>query len=257
MTVRGQGWAWAALALLSACSREAPSDQPSEPAPAELAPPVAPPSNDASTEVPIDAPSAEASAEPALPAAYPPRDECAGLPGFAAFRTKVFAAAKARDADALATLADAKINLDFGGGSGPEELRKRLADPKSGLWEEIAALRDLGCAHDRGVATMPWIFARLPETYADGATAMYGTGPTLSLRARPASDARLLARLTWPVVELEGPGFDPQARFARVRLSDGTIGYMETARLRSLLDYRLIADRQGGEWKITALIAGD
>jgi len=86
---------------------------------------------------------------------------------------------------------------------------------------------------------------------------MYGTGQILPLRAGPSPGSRLLAHLTWPVVELEGAGFDPKAAYAKVRLSDGTVGYMETAKLRSLLDYRLIADRQGNEWRITALIAGD
>lgn len=262
MLTRGQSRLGPALALGLAClggCDAGPGDRSKSatPSSAGFTAPVAP--------APALAPSATASAQPApepseapaLPASYPPRDECAGLRGFAPFRDKVLAAARSKDVEALVALADPEINLDFGGGAGPDEFRKRLSDPRSELWDEIAALAPLGCAVDGGVATMPWIFARLPEGFDDGATAMYGAGPRLALRARPAPAARLRAHLTWPVVELEGQGFDPASPFARVRLSDGTVGYMETARLRSLLDYRLVADRQNGEWKITALIAGD
>lgn len=243
---------------LAGCGAPTPSPAPQAreaTSPASLSPPVvaapAPSATPSETPAPETSPSA-----PTLPVSYPPRDECAKLPGFAAFRDKLAAAAKAKDAEALVTLADPKINLDFGGGAGPEELRKRLGDPKGELWRAIGALSGLGCAVDGGVATQPWIFARLPEGYDDASTALYGTGQSLPLRAEPSSNARLLARLTWPLVELEGPAGD-KAAFDKVRLSDGTVGYMETAKLRSLLDYRLIADRQGGAWKITALIAGD
>lgn len=249
----------AALTVLAACEgpAAAPTAQASDAtsAPARSAPPSPSPAT-SPTPSALPSPRASAAEPPALPVSYPPRDECAKLPGFAAFREKVAAAAKARNADALIALADPAINLDFGGGAGLEELRKRLADPKAELWRAIAALNGLGCAVDGGVATQPWIFARLPDGFDDASTALYGTGQSLPLRAAPAPDARLLARLTWPVVELEGPAGEATA-FDKVRLSDGTVGYMETAKLRSLLDYRLIADRQGGEWKITALIAGD
>lgn len=255
-------WPIGALAVaLAACGRaDPPEPRPSVSASSvrgELIAPVAA----APLQAPSPTPSASASpavaATPTLPVSYPPRDECSRQPGFRAFRDKLFAAVKAKDADAIVALADPAIHLDFGGGAGTDELRKRLSDPKSGLWGEIAQLSGLGCAADRGVATLPWIFARLPEGFDDATTAMYGTGPQLVLRKTPSASGRPLATLTWPVVELEGKGFDPQAKFARVRLSDGTVGYLETAQLRSLLDYRLVAERQGGAWKITALVAGD
>jgi hypothetical protein len=104
---------------------------------------------------------------------------------------------------------------------------------------------------------MPWIFSRLPESYDDASASMLGAGADLALRDKPESDAKPIRTLAWPLVELVGTSFDPAARFTQVRLADGMQGYIETAKLRSLLDYRLIADRQGGEWKITALIAGD
>ena len=264
MVIRGIWLGAAALAALAGCGREAPApaperaDAPVDKAPALVAP-IAPPieAKVAEAESAEPLPAADPTAKPGPLTAYPPRDECAKLPGFAEFRDKLFAAAKAKDVEALVALADPKINLDFGGGSGVEEFKKRLSDPKVRLWDEIGALSGLGCAADGGIATLPWIFSRLPETYDDASRAMLGAGPDLALRDKPAADANVLRTLAWPVVELVGAGFDRAARFTQVRLADGAQGYLETARLRSLLDYRLIADREGGEWRITALIAGD
>jgi len=255
-----------ALLMLAACGKggapEAPPSASTAASPPGLVVPVAagPEPEPSPSAIPSVDPSAEApdaATTPTLPMSYPPRDECAKLSGFAGFRDKLFAAAKAKDVEAFVALADPEIHLDFGGGAGADELRKRLSDPKAPLWGEVGELAGLGCAADGGLATLPWIFSRLPDGYDDAAIAMYGVGPQLVLRSKPSAAARPLATLTWPVVELEGVGFDPKAPFAKVKLSDGTVGYLETAGLRSLLDYRLVAERQSGQWRITALIAGD
>ena len=196
-------------------------------------------------------------AAPALAASYPPRDECAKLPGFAAFREALFAAVAKRDAAALARLADPAVNLDFGGGSGPDELRKRL-EGNPALWGELAALADLGCAADGGVATLPWIFSRMPDS-VDAFQTLLVTGSGVPLRVKPAADARELAKLDWALIEAVGPP-DSAAALREVTSgpkSEGVRGFVESAKLRSLLDYRLIADRQDGEWKVTAFVAGD
>ena len=104
---------------------------------------------------------------------------------------------------------------------------------------------------------MPWMFSRLPESFEDASVAMLGVGAGISLREKAAADAKVVRKLDWPLVEIVGSGFDPKAAFTDVRLRNGDRGFIETAKLRSLLDYRLIADRQGDAWRITALIAGD
>ena len=262
MDIRGIWLCAAALAALAGCGREAPAPVRSESAAPAATPalvaPIAPAAAESASPVPIDSatPVAVATATPGPLTAYPPRDECAKLPGFAEFRDKLFAAAKVKDVEALAALADPKINLDFGGGAGIEEFKKRLSDPKVRLWDEIGALSGLGCAVDGGLATMPWIFSRVPESIGDGASAMLGTGTGLALRDKPAASAKVVRRLDWPLVEALGSA-DPKLPFAQVRLADGIRGYMASEELRGMLEYRLVAERQGGEWRITALIAGD
>ena len=204
--------------------------------------------------VPLDnpPPAAAASASPTSIASYPPSDECAKVPGFAAFRVTLFAAVAKRDAAALAGLANPAVNLDFGGGSGPDELRKRLESTPA-LWGELAALEGLGCAEDGGVVTLPWIFSRMPDPL-DPYTALLVTGKGVPLRAKPATDAKELAKLDWTLVEATktpGAGAFREVNSGKLR------GYVETARLRSVIGYRLIADRQNDEWKVTAFVAGD
>ena len=262
--MRGLGpWAGVAgLAMLAACGRAAPPPEPAaRESPAALAPPLAPP-----ILPPASAPpSPEASASPGIePAASPkplpafiPSDECAVLPGFPAFRNALFAATAKRDVEALAALSDSAINLDFGGGAGIDELRKRLADPKAALWDEIAALAPLGCAADGTVATLPAIFSRVPDD-VDPARTMLVTGTQVPLRSKPAPSAPPVRLLDWTLVTLRGNGFDPARRYAEVTAADGSHGFVANAKLRSVLDYRLVADKSAeGEYRITALIAGD
>lgn len=162
----------AAVALLAGCGARSEQSQPRESAetsapPTELSAPVGAPPELSETASPDSAetPSPSPTADPKAPLArYAPADECAALPGFPAFRDKLFAAAKTRDPEALAALAEPEVKLDFGGGAGIEELKKRLAARDAPLWSELEALAGLGCAADKGVATLPWIFSRVPET---------------------------------------------------------------------------------------------
>ena len=246
------------LALLAGCDRAEPAPEPvGSRIPESLAAPVAPSASPPATPAPSATPTAEPSAIAKPLATYPPRDECAKLPGYSAFRDAVFAATAKRDGEALVALADPDVHLDFGGGSGREELRKRLADPKSGLWGEIAALAMLGCAADGTVATLPAIFSRVPDD-VDAARTMLVTGSEVPLRRKPSPAALEVRKLDWALVMLKGDGFDPAARYAEVTAADGSSGFVATAKLRSLLDYRLVADKtEGGTYRITALIAGD
>jgi len=45
--------------------------------------------------------------------------------------------------------------------------------------------------------------------------------------------------------------------FLQVQLDDDAQGYIATDKLRSLLDYRLIASSRNGRWRITSFVAGD
>lgn len=184
---------------------------------------------------------------------YAPRDECRDTPGASDFRAQLAAAIEARDADRLVALAAPDVKLDFGGGAGTDELRRRLgSDP--GLWSALRTLTTLGCAvNDEGGITLPW-FAAQAMGEADPANAMLVTGERVPLRV--AADGAPPKTVSWDIVKLVG-GLNPAAAAQKVETSDGSIGFIATDKLRSPLDYRLIASSRDGKWSFTSFVRGD
>lgn len=187
-----------------------------------------------------------------------PRDECVEVDGAYQFRLALAEAVIARNADALLALADPNIKLDFGGGEGRATLKERLAEPDRALWLELEKIMPLGCADNgQGNLILPWYFAQ-DFGDIDGFVAMLVTGEDVPLLKEPNADAEVLARLSWEAVELDPEMFDGELRpFARVKLGDGTSGWIAEESLRSQLDYRIVANRKSGDWKMIAFIAGD
>jgi hypothetical protein len=184
---------------------------------------------------------------------YAPRDECTGVEGAEAFRDRLAAAVRARDTDALVTLAASDITLDFGGGSGAGELRKRLEEPSGELWGELARLMTLGCAaNEQGGITIPWFFEQ-DLGKADPYDSLLVTGTDVPVFRGPDPAAERIAAISWDLVKQAGPG----TGYQQVEFGDGTKGYIATDKLRSQLDYRLIASSRNGKWSITTLVAGD
>lgn len=190
---------------------------------------------------------------------YAPRDECLDEPGAGEFLANLRKAVEARDSDALIALSAEDVFLDFGGGTGTELLRERLAAEDGYLWDALSQILTLGCASDGARITMPWYFAQdIPIDPYMGAIVMAQDVP---LRASPVDDAEVVAQLSWDAVEaLEGLRDDE--RFLKVSWMDpGTEelveGYIEADTLRSIIDYRIGASRRNNRWRITNFVAGD
>ena len=186
---------------------------------------------------------------------WAPQDTCAELEGADQFRTRLAAAVKARDIDGVVALAADDVKLDFGGGSGAAELRKRLADPSLGLWGELDALMDLGCsANDQGGITIPWFFDQ-DLGKADPYYAMLVTGEDVPLLERPDPASKPVATISWDLVEIAS--LNPESAYQRVEFGDKQVGFIATDKLRSLIDYRLTASSRNGRWHIISFVAGD
>ena len=186
---------------------------------------------------------------------WAPQDDCARLEGADQFRTRLAAAVRARDIDGVVALAADDVKLDFGGGSGSAELRKRLADESLGLWGELDALMALGCsANEQGGITIPWFFDQdLGE--ADPYFAMLVTGEDVPLLERPDPASKPVATISWDLVEIAT--LNPESAYQRVEFGDGKAGFIATDKLRSLIDYRLTGSSRNGRWHITSFVAGD
>ena len=186
---------------------------------------------------------------------YAPRDTCGDLEGAAAFRQALAEAVRSRDADALVALAAEDVKLDFGGGTGRAELKKRLTAEDRKLWQELEELLALGCsANKQGGLTIPWYFDQ-PIEGVDPMMGMIVTGESVPLLGSPDEDATAVATLSWDVVEIST--LQPDEPFQKVETTGGEEGYIATDKLRSLIDYRLLATSRNGNWRIVSLVAGD
>lgn len=229
-----------ALTLLlacAACSQEnAPTEQIAEKAEAIVAPSLATP-------------------PPLAQGPYAPRDTCSRVAGADVFRRQLAEAVERRDTDAVVGMAAADIKLDFGGGAGREELRERLDDDSWDLWSEFEALMALGCsANAQGGITIPWYFDQ-DLGRIDAVSGWLVTGENVPVRSGPDADSRQVATVSWDIVELTA--LDPERAYQQVELPDGGVGFIATDKLRSLIDYRLIASSRNGRWRITSFVAGD
>jgi hypothetical protein len=173
---------------------------------------------------------------PNAPGQYKPRDDCAAIADATPFLAKVKFAVAARDVEAFAALASPEILLDFGGGSGRDELRRRFA-PGSKMWAELDKIMALGCAigEDTGALVIPWFFAQdLGD--ADPFSTVVALSSSVPLLAKPVRTARIRKILNWQLVALhEGISTPPGYAAASVIDSDWS-GYVQTDRFRAQID---------------------
>jgi len=196
----------------------------------------------------------EISPTPETGGKYAPRDDCREIDGATLFRQRLALAVEARDAEGVAVLAAEDVKLDFGGGAGRAELVSRLDNANGGLWDELDALLDLGCARNpQGGITLPWYFEQ--DVGIDPFQAMIVTGENVPLLAAPDAKSKQVATVDWDAVELVD-GLEPGEAFQHVKLGDAQ-GYIASDRLRSVIDYRLSASSRNGRWRITSIVAGD
>ena len=187
---------------------------------------------------------------------YAPHDTCHGVKGADDFRRQLADAVMARNADALLALAASDIKLDFGAGGGRAELKKRLADKHWKLWDELDQLLTLGCAaNQQGGITIPWYFEQHIDK-VDASNGMLVTGENVPLLSAPDPKSKVLKPISWDVVTLGT--LAPDDPYQAVTTADGkTKGYIATDKLRSLLDYRMMATQRNGKWSIVSLVSGD
>jgi hypothetical protein len=187
---------------------------------------------------------------------YAPLDECRDLEGAHAFRLTLYEAVLMEDTETLLELASPAIELDFGGGEGREELRRRLGATDQMLWQELDAALSLGCAtDDDGNLVMPWYFAQeLGDR--DPFVTMIVVGEDVPIYAKPDNRSEAFGTVPWNLVTIEADR-ESESAYTKVRTDDGRVGFVDSNALRHVLDYRLIASRLEGRWRITAFIAGD
>ncbi|MCB2079326.1 MAG: hypothetical protein KDE55_16720 [Novosphingobium sp.] len=188
---------------------------------------------------------------------YFPHDECSPVEGAGALRQGLIDAARNEDVEGLAKLAAPDVLLDFGGGEGVAELRRRFSgEGGKALWQELRDATGLGCAIGGGFMMMPWFF---PQSLGDADP--YDTrlvaAADVPLLSSPDPAADVSDYLSWQLVVLDAT-FDEAKAYQHVRaIGSDKAGFVPTGTLRSQIDYRVVGQRIEGEWKLVAFVAGD
>ena len=258
-----------ALLVLAACNRESFPPQPpaqSSTATTSSAPTATVPSDSTTTATvtetaPATVPETATATAPdaAAPRVAGPKlpfvDEASQDPSFVAFRDRLLAAVRAKDRDAVLSLADPKIRTSFGDAGGRADLARKLREP--GMWRQLETILTLGGTF-RGEGAQrsfwaPYVYSSFPDSHdAFENVAVIADG--VPLREKPSADARVLATLSRDIVEAN---IGQRTEWIRVKTADGRSGYVESAKVRSPIDYRAGFMKSGNGWTMTALVAGD
>jgi hypothetical protein len=185
-----------------------------------------------------------------VPLKQMPVDECGRDKSFAAFRQQLSQVAKRRDFPALLrmTASDVTYEMEDAPGSREGFVRKfrNGRDPK--FWTELSTVMRLGCRMADDVAWM----GSVPDGLFDRDDPAYYVlvvVPGAALRAQPRSNARIVAKLAWDVVELLDDG---SGSFVHVKLRDGRTGYMRHEHVRDqFADPAASFEKRKGKWLLT------
>jgi len=198
-----------------------------------------------------------------------PVDEAKLDPSFLAFRTKLIAAAERKDANFIHSILDPKIELSFGGDSGIPTFKRmwKIESKNTKFWAELLPVIKNGGTFDRvdgkrtGVFFAPYTFNSFPADL-DGFEHFVIFGSDVNLRKEPRTDAEVVAKLSYNIVQIEPETVPKSGRseypgWRHVRTLGGLNGYVRQEFVRSPIDYRAGFEKKRGVWKMIAFIEGD
>ncbi len=197
-----------------------------------------------------------------------PIDEAKKDASFLAFRTKLIAAAKRRDAKHILSVVDPDIRNTFGEDDGIRYFKKtwKIEDPKSEFWNEFLPVITNGgtfSKEDGGkMFSAPYTFNGFPEDL-DSFTYSAIFGNNVNLREKADLNAKIAARLSYNVVKVdfensvEKSGKAGDYTWLKVETLGGKKGFVKAEFVRSPIDYRAGFEKKGGKWKMIYFIAGD
>ena len=192
----------------------------------------------------------------ALPDRLPPIDQCSGDAGFSEFQAELKRVTATRNKDAfLALLAD-DVTVDFGGGSGRGEFAKIWSfDPgeHDNLWQWLDRMIAMGCARVNDVRVIPSLIEQI-DSQDEGWLVSRLVLPGAQLFREPGDGSTANPVSSWTVVEATNTSGD---LWTGVRLPDGRKGWVSDDALYEPLGYRMVIERRGLKWAITAFVAGD
>lgn len=191
-----------------------------------------------------------------------PVDEASKNPSLKIFRDNLLKAAKRHDVKYVLSIVDPQIKNDFGGNDGIKHFKSdwKIENPKSKFWDEFITVISNGGAFyteapSRGTFCAPYTFMKFPED-VDAFEYSVIFGNNVNLRAEPASDAPVVASLSYNIVKVEATN-EINPNWLKVETLGGKRGFVSAKFVRSSIAYRACFEKIKGKWKMSAFIAGD
>ena len=197
-----------------------------------------------------------------------PVDEAKKDASFLAFRTKLLAAAKTRDAKYVLSIVDQNIMNSFGGDGGIKEFREtwKINSPNSKFWSELLKVMTNGgtFSEEDGskMFSAPYTFDGFPE---DLDVFDYSSifGNNVNLRVKPDLSSKTVTQLSYNIVKVDyqnsvkKSGSEDEYSWLKIETLGGKKGFVKSEFVRRPLDYRAGFVKKNGRWKMTFFIAGD
>lgn len=188
-----------------------------------------------------------------------PVDEASRQPDFFTFRAQLQIAVAARNTEAVVALTDPAIRLGFGGDDGVERFRQSLTGSAADdVWRSLARVLTLGGAF-KGADSFeaPYYYSNWPDTL-DSFECGVLVGRGIRVRGTAAPDAPVVATASYEIVRhMVAWAAKVPAGWAAVELASGAKGYVREEYLGAPTGVRAIFSRVSGQWRLTALVAGD
>lgn len=194
-------------------------------------------------------------------------DEAKQDASFLAFRTKLIAAAKRRDAKYILSILDKEVQNSRNGSDGIEEFKSdwKIESPGSPFWDEFLPVitnggkfsKTAGAPNDFFIA--PFIVDNLPDGLENFEYRVI-FGSSVNLRAKPEANARVFAQLSYNIVEITETMKDKKnpdkTNWYGVKTLGGKTGYVKASFVRGPMDYRAGFVKKNGKWKLMYFLAG-
>lgn len=218
-------------------------------------------------EVEQTEPESEQGSEPSEDVAYYtenqllPVEETSQDATLEAYVVKLKKVIEERDIEAFKTMVDPNIKLSFGGDGGVDQIESFWSlDTQEGqdqFWGELKIMIDLGGVSSSNSATYPYVFEAFPVEF-DSFMYMAVTSDKVEMYASSDTNSKILYYLSYNVVEYVDMVGDYKAPdFYKIRLEDGTEGFVKGDLCRSPIDYRLGLTKTDDTWEMTFLVSGD
>ena len=190
-----------------------------------------------------------------VPERLPPIESCSMEAGFEGFRTRLKQVVAARDEQALLAMLSDDAEVNFGGDRGPALFASnwKFGEPgDSHVWAELEEALSQGCTQAGDALVVPSFVVNFPEQLDAFETLILPPGTILRSTKDEASS--VIGSLDWHLANIID---DADEGWVEVKLVDGRQGFVRRNQPINPLDYRLVFERRGGSWMITAFVAGD